>query len=75
MSNIPEMPYNLLWEERTVRSVANATRQDAEEFLSLAAKIPIRAEVQTFPLEEANRALLAVKRSEIAGAAVLQVSS
>ena len=75
MSNIPEMPYNLLWDERTVRSVANATRRDAEEFLSLAAKIPIRAEVQTFPLEDANHALLAVKRSQIAGAAVLTVSN
>jgi propanol-preferring alcohol dehydrogenase len=73
MSNIPEMPYNLLWDERTIRSVANATRQDAEEFLPLAAQIPIRTEVQSFPLEDANRALLMLKRSEIAGAAVLAI--
>jgi propanol-preferring alcohol dehydrogenase len=73
MSQIPAMDYNLLYGERTVRSVTNATRRDAEEFLPLAAQIPIRTEVQTFPLAEANRVLLALKRSEIQGAAVLFV--
>ncbi|MBZ0280619.1 MAG: zinc-dependent alcohol dehydrogenase family protein [Anaerolineae bacterium] len=73
MSSIPAFSYSLLWDERTVRSVANATRQDAEEFLPLAARIPIRTEVQTFPLEDANRALLMVKHSQIADAAVLTV--
>jgi len=71
MRPIPEMDYNLLYGERTVRSVANATRRDAEEFMPLAAQIPVKTEVQTFPLEEANRALLMLKRSEIKGAAVL----
>lgn len=71
MSNIPEMPYDLLWHERTIRSVANVTRRDAEEFLPLAASIPIRAIVETFPLEAANRVLQRVKASRIEGAAVL----
>jgi propanol-preferring alcohol dehydrogenase len=70
-SPIPEMPYSLLWEERTIRSVANATRQDAREFMALAAAIPIKTDVQTFPLSEANAVLQRVKRSEINGAAVL----
>ncbi len=72
-SPIPEMPYHLLWHERTIRSVANATRQDAEEFLPLAAQIPILTETQTFRLEEANQVLQRLKRSEISGAAVLQM--
>lgn len=72
-SPIPEMPYNLLYHERTVRSVANATRRDAEEFLPLAAAIPVRSDTQTFPLPEANRALQMLKRSEINGAGVLVV--
>ncbi len=63
----------LLYWERTVRSVANFTRQDALELLQVAAQIPIRTTVQTFPLEEANEALLALKRSEIDGAGVLVV--
>jgi propanol-preferring alcohol dehydrogenase len=70
-SPIPEMPYSLLWEERTLRSVANATRQDAQEFMTLAAAIPIKTDVQTFPLSEANAVLQLVKRSQINGAAVL----
>jgi propanol-preferring alcohol dehydrogenase len=72
-SPIPEMPYHLLWHERTIRTVANATRRDAEEFLPLAAKIPIRADTQTFDLGEANRVLHLLKRSEIRGSAVLRV--
>jgi propanol-preferring alcohol dehydrogenase len=75
MSPIPELDYDrLLYWERTVRSVANFTRQDAEELLRLAAEIPIHTTVQTYPLEQANEALLALKRSEIDGAAVLIVS-
>jgi propanol-preferring alcohol dehydrogenase len=73
MSNIPEMPYDLLWQERTIRSVANVTRRDAEEFLPLAAQIPIRTTIETFPLAEANRVLQRVKASKIEGAAVLVI--
>ncbi len=73
MSNIPEMPYTLLWEERTIRSVANATRRDAEEFLSLAAEIPIRTDTETFALNEANLALQKLKASEINGSGVIVV--
>ncbi|MHC4914722.1 MAG: zinc-dependent alcohol dehydrogenase family protein, partial [Planctomycetota bacterium] len=71
MSPIPEMPYALLYRERTVRSVANSTRQDARELLELAAEIPVRTDVTAFPLEEANAVLLAVKESRISGNAVL----
>jgi propanol-preferring alcohol dehydrogenase len=73
MSPIPGFPYDVLYRERAVRSVTNFTRADAEEFLELAAKIPVRAEIETFPLEDANRALLRVKRGEVDGAAVLVV--
>ncbi len=73
MSAIPEMPYTLLWGERTIRSVANATRQDAEEFLPLAAEIPIHVDTELFPLEEAPTALKKLKNSQVDGAAVLQV--
>ncbi len=73
MSPIPEMPYSLLYGERTVRSVANATRQDAEDLLRLAATIPIRTDVELYPLEQANAVLQRLKRSEIQGAAVLHV--
>lgn len=73
MSPIPSLDYNLLYYERVVRSVANNTREDGEEFLRLAAKIPIRTEVRLFPLSEANQALNALKHDAIQGAAVLQV--
>jgi propanol-preferring alcohol dehydrogenase len=74
MTPIPEIDYDrLLYWERGVRSVANFTRQDAEELLQVAAEIPIETTVQTFPLEEANEALLALKRSEIDGTAVLVI--
>jgi propanol-preferring alcohol dehydrogenase len=73
-SPIPEMPYHLLWGERTIRTVANVTRKDAEEFLPLAAEIPIRSATQLFPLNEANRALQMLKWSQINGSAVLQIS-
>jgi len=71
MSPIPEMKYSLIYGERTVRSVANCTRQDAEELLRLAAEIPIRTDVELYPLEEANRVLQRLKRAEVRGAAVL----
>jgi propanol-preferring alcohol dehydrogenase len=74
MSPIPELDYDrLLYWERTVRSVANFTRQDARELLRLAAEVPICTTVQTFSLEQANEVLLALKRSEIDGTAVLTV--
>ncbi len=74
MSPIPEMPYRLIYGERTVRSVANSTRQDAEELLHLAAEIPIHTDVELYPLEEANAVLQRLKRAEVQGAAVLQVA-
>lgn len=75
MSDIPSFPYDLLYQERMIRSVANNTRQDGEEFLKLAAEIPIRTRIQVYPLDEANRALNALKSDAIPGAAVLQVGS
>jgi propanol-preferring alcohol dehydrogenase len=74
MSPIPEMAYPLLYGERTIRSVANSTRQDAEELLRLAAEIPIHTDVELYPLAEANAVLQRLKRSEVHGAAVLQVN-
>jgi propanol-preferring alcohol dehydrogenase len=75
MTPVPEMNYQEhLYYEKTVRSVANSTRKDAEELLKLAAEIPIHTEVQEFALEEANRALLLLKQGKIQGAAVLRVS-
>ena len=73
MTPIPEMKYDLLYHERIVRSVANATRGDAQQLMQLAGQIPIQTDIQTFPLAEANHALLALKRSEIHGAGVLIV--
>jgi propanol-preferring alcohol dehydrogenase len=71
MSDIPTFRYRLLWEERTLRSVANLTRRDAEEFLELAPRVPVRPEVVTFPLEQANEALRRLRAGELRGAAVL----
>jgi propanol-preferring alcohol dehydrogenase len=71
MSDIPAFPYRDLWHERTICSVANLTRRDAEEFLALAPQIPIRTETQTFPLEQANEALDALRSGKLRGAAVL----
>ena len=73
MSNIPSFPYEILWEERVLRSVANLTRKDGEEFLALAPKVPIRIEVSSFPLAEANTALDALRSGKIKGAAVLVI--
>ena len=71
MSPIPAFEYETLYGERTVRSVMNSTRRDAEEFLDLAARIPVRASTESYPLEQANEALLRVKRGQVLGAAVL----
>ncbi|BAY89435.1 MULTISPECIES: zinc-dependent alcohol dehydrogenase family protein [unclassified Tolypothrix] len=73
MSDIPAFPYEILWEERVLRSVANLTRQDGEEFLALAPKIPIRTEINTFPLTQANEALDALRSGKITGSAVLVI--
>jgi len=73
MSDIPSFPYEILWGERVVRSVANLTRQDGEEFLSLAPRVPVHTEIRPFPLDAANEALDALRRGEIRGAAVLVV--
>jgi propanol-preferring alcohol dehydrogenase len=73
MSDIPSFPYEILWGERVVRSVANLTRQDGEEFLALAPEVPVHTEVMPFPLEEANEALDALRGGRIRGAAVLVV--
>lgn len=75
MSEIPVFSYDLLWGERIIRSVANLTRQDGLEFFSVAPKIPIRTEVETFKLEEANEALERLRNGEIQGAAVLVMDS
>ncbi|MDJ0574532.1 MAG: zinc-dependent alcohol dehydrogenase family protein [Xenococcaceae cyanobacterium MO_234.B1] len=73
MSDIPSFPYEILWEERVLRSVANLTRRDGAEFLALAPLIPIHTEVTAFPLSEANEALNALRTGKINGAAVLVV--
>jgi propanol-preferring alcohol dehydrogenase len=74
MSPIPSFDYDLLYQERVIRSVANNTRRDGEDFLRVAAEIPIRTHVQLFPLAEANRALNQLKNDAFSGAAVLRVS-
>jgi propanol-preferring alcohol dehydrogenase len=71
MSDIPSFPYRLLWGERVVRSVANLTRADAEEFLALAPTIPVRCAIRRYPLGEANRALDDLRSGRLRGAAVL----
>jgi propanol-preferring alcohol dehydrogenase len=71
MSDIPSFPYRILWGERVVRSVANLTRRDAEEFLALAPKVPVRTVTELFPLAEANQALERLRTGRLRGAAVL----
>ncbi|HET8606459.1 MAG TPA: zinc-dependent alcohol dehydrogenase family protein [Gaiellaceae bacterium] len=71
MSDIPAFPYELLWGERVVRSVANLTRRDGEELLALAPQVPVRTEVEAYPLAEANEALARLRRGDVRGAAVL----
>lgn len=71
MSDIPSFPYKILWEERIIRSVANLTRKDGDEFLNIASKVPIKTETQVFPLHKANEALDSLRAGKIHGAAVL----
>jgi propanol-preferring alcohol dehydrogenase len=73
MTDLPPIPYRDLWGERVIRSVANLTRRDGQEFLELAAAIPIRPEVITYPLEEANEALAHLKEGKLRGSVVLQI--
>ena len=75
MSDIPAFPYELLWNERQVRSVANLTRADGHEFLELAPRVPVRTEVEAFGLEAANDALDGVRSGTVRGAAVLRISA
>ena len=75
MSDIPGFPYADLWGERSIRSVANLTRQDGLEFLALAPRIPVQTSVTVFPLEEANAALLRLRRGALQGAAVLEMDA
>jgi alcohol dehydrogenase, propanol-preferring len=74
MSDIPSFPYELLWNERVVRSVANLTRADGEEFLALAPRVPVRTEIEAFPLGEANDALERIRSGRARGSTVLVVS-
>jgi propanol-preferring alcohol dehydrogenase len=71
MTDIPQMPYALLWGERVVRSVANLTRQDAIDFLEIAPRIPIRPHVTVFELDDANAAIARLRAGDLTGAAVL----
>jgi alcohol dehydrogenase, propanol-preferring len=75
MSDIPSFPYDLLWRERQIRSVANLTRRDGEELLQIAPTVPVRTEVHAYPLGEANRALDDLAHGRFAGAAVLTIAS
>ena len=75
MSDIPAFPYELLWGERVVRSVANLTRRDGEEFLALAPQVPVRTQVKSFALEQANEAIEHLRRGEVHGSAVLHLSA
>jgi alcohol dehydrogenase, propanol-preferring len=74
MSDIPAFPYEILWEERSVRSVANLTRLDGEEFLALAPEVPVRTTVSEYVLGAANEALADLREGRLQGAAVLTVS-
>lgn len=73
MSDIPSFPYASLWEERSIKSVANLTRQDATEFLEVAAKIPIHSAVTVYELKDANKALDDLRHGRFHGAAVLSI--
>jgi propanol-preferring alcohol dehydrogenase len=75
MSDIPSFPYSILWEERTLCSVANLTRKDGEAFLRLAPQIPLRSTVTTFPLARANHALSALREGRLEGAAVVTIGA
>jgi propanol-preferring alcohol dehydrogenase len=74
MSDIPSFPYEIIWGERVVRSVANLTRRDGEEFLALAPRVPVKTETEAYPLSAANQALESLRAGTVQGAAVLAVS-
>jgi propanol-preferring alcohol dehydrogenase len=71
MSDIPSFSYDILWEERAIKSVANLTRQDGEEFLQLAPQVPVKTEVTTYPLSKTNEALEDLRNGEFDGSAVV----
>jgi propanol-preferring alcohol dehydrogenase len=73
MSDIPSFPYDLLWGERVLRSVANLTRDDGHRFMQVAPAVPVRTHVRAFPLEQANEALDHLRRGDVRGAAVIQL--
>lgn len=73
MSDIPSFPYRLLWEERSISSVANLTRQDGRDFFEMVKKVPLNVSVKVFPLEEANQALAAIKQGKVEGSVVLRI--
>jgi alcohol dehydrogenase, propanol-preferring len=75
MSDIPTFPYELLWGERVVRSVANLSRRDGEEFLALAPRVPVRTQIRSFALEQANEAIDHLRRGEVHGSAVLHLAA
>jgi propanol-preferring alcohol dehydrogenase len=75
MSDIPSFPYQLLWEERAVRSVANLTRLDGQEFMNIAERVPIQTSVERFALGDANDALDRLRRGQLRGAAVLSIDT
>ncbi|MEJ2111640.1 MAG: alcohol dehydrogenase, partial [Acidobacteriota bacterium] len=75
MSDIPSFPYQILWEEREIRSVANLTRKDGEELLTVAPEVPVVTETEVFPLERANEALSRLREGKLQGAAVLSMGS
>lgn len=73
MSDIPSFPYNILWEERSIVSVANLTRKDAEEFFQIAPEVPVKTSIRTYPLEDANEALADLRAGRLEGSAVLVI--
>jgi propanol-preferring alcohol dehydrogenase len=75
MSDVPSFPYELLWGERTICSVANLTRRDALEFMQIAPKVPVRVVTQEFPLEQANETLSRLRNGQLEGSAVLTMGA
>jgi propanol-preferring alcohol dehydrogenase len=75
MSDIPQFPYDILWEEREIKSVANLTRRDGEELLEIAPKVPVKTEIARYSLEKANEALIDLRNGKLQGAAVLKMNN
>jgi len=75
MSDIPSFPYDILWGERVLRSVANLTRRDGDEFLTLAPRVPVHTDVEPMPLDHANEALERLRAGDVRGAVVLTMAS